>query len=545
MEIQPATIENFKSYLGNSNLKRKGVDISWTPELVAEYLKCANDPIYFIETYVKIVHVDHGLVPFKLYDYQHGMIRSMADNRYTIITTGRQSGKSTTTVAFILWFVLFHSDKTVALLANKGETAREILGRIQLAFEHLPKWLQQGVVEWNKGSVELENNSRIIAAATSASAIRGYSISLLFIDEAAHIENWDEFFTSVFPTVSSGQTTKVILVSTPYGLNHFYKLWVGAEEGTNGYNPIRVTWDMVPGRDEKWKAETLAAMGGDVEKFNQEHSCQYLGSSGTLIASWKLKELVATVPNQTSDSTIVFEQPCDKRSYVIVADVSRGKGLDYSAAQVIDVTEMPYKQVARFRDNMIVPADYASVLFHLAKKYNQASVLVEINDIGQQVCDILYNDFEYEGVLSTENAGRSGKRVSTGFGTATERGVRTTKSVKSIGCSMLKLLIEQNQLIIRDAETINELMVFSRRRNSYEAESGNNDDLVMGLVLFSWLSDQRYFKELTDINTIMQLREQTEDQISSQFDGIIIINDGENTIDTGDPYSEPDNAWLL
>lgn len=522
-----ATLDNMKGYNGNILLKRANQNIDWTPELVEEWVKCSEDPIYFVENYMKIITLNEGLQNFKPYPYQRNMIQSFVDNRYTIVTTARQAGKSTTTCGFILWYIIFHADKTVALLANKGETAREILGRVQLAYQHLPKWLQQGVKEWNKGSFELENNSRVIAAATSASAIRGYTINLLFIDEAAHIDNWDEFFTSVYPTISSGTESKIVLVSTPNGLNHFYSTWINAKEGRNGYNPILVNWQAVPGRDEKWKQDTLAGMNFDLEKFDQEMNCEFLGSSGTLIAGWKLKELVHQSPMVQKEGLIQYYKPKDDHAYIIVCDVSRGKGLDYSAFQVIDVTKMPYEQVCVYRNNNVSPIDYADVIHRTAVAYNNASTLVEINDIGEQVSNSLHFDFGYENILFTENAGRSGKQVTAGFsGRTADKGIRTTKVVKSVGCSILKLLIEQNQLVINDFHTINELSTFSKKGNSYEAESGKHDDLVMCLVLFSWLSEQQYFKDYTNINTLISLRDKSEDEMNQDLAPFGFVFDG-------------------
>ena len=511
--MQDNQIDNFRSYLGNPNLKRRGVNVKWTPELVEEYVKCKNDVIYFVKTYMKIINIDRGLVPFIPYPYQENMLRTMAGERYTVIATARQAGKSTTTCGFILWYILFHSEKTVALLANKGETAREILGRIQLAYQHLPKWLQQGVVEWNKGSFELENGSRVLAAATSSDNIRGYSINLLFIDEAAFVENWDSFFTSVYPTISSGKESKIVLVSTPNGLNHFHKIWVNAQKGENGYKPIRVGWQDVPGRDEEWRKSTIAGMNFDTEKFDQEYNVEFMGSSGTLIAGWKLKELVHMTPLVTKEGLSVYENPIDGKSYVCIVDVSRGKGLDYSAFSIMDVTNMPYRQVCTYRNNLVAPIDYADVLHHVLKKYNNCVALVEINDIGAQVAEALQYDFEYDNLLFTESAGRLGKRITSGFGGGVDKGIRTTKQVKAVGCSILKLLVEQNQLIVNDHNTIAELSTFSRKGVSYEAEPGNTDDLVMGLVLFAWLSDQMYFKDYTNINTLSKLREKTDEDI--------------------------------
>jgi hypothetical protein len=537
-------------YKGNVLLKKSNQSIDWTPDLVAEYVKCSEDPVYFIETYMKIINVDEGLVNFKLYDYQKEMIKSFKDNRYSIVTTARQAGKSTTTCGFILWYIIFHSEKVVALLANKGDTAREILSRVQLAYQHLPKWLQQGVVEWNKGSFVLENNSRVIAAATSASAVRGYSINLLFIDEAAFIDNWDEFFTSVFPTISSGSESKIVLVSTPNGLNHFHKTWAGAfktGDEHNGYNPILVNWQAVPGRDDKWKQETLAGMNFDIEKFDQEYNCEFLGSSGTLIAGWKLKELVHMPPVMERDGLIQYFQPEQNNVYMMICDVSRGKGLDYSAFQLINVTKMPYQQTCVFRSNAVTPHDYAGVIHRIAKAYNNASILVEVNDIGEQVSHALHYDFGYEHILFTENAGRSGKRITAGFGGGqVDKGIRTTKVVKSVGCSILKLLVEQNQLIINDFQTINELSTFSKRNNSYEAESGKNDDLVICLVLFAWLSEQQYFKDYTNINTLASLRDKTEEEIEQDLApfGFVEMGKNEYTVDDlmQDGYSA--DAWM-
>jgi len=512
------TINNTKGYNGNILLKRANQQIEWTEDLVQEWVKCAEDPLYFIKTYMKIITLNEGLQTYQPWPYQEEMIKKFVDNRYTIVTTARQAGKSTTTCAFILWYIIFQADKTVALLANKGETAREILGRVQLAYQHLPRWLQQGVKEWNKGSFELENNSRVIAAATSASAIRGYTINLLFIDEAAHIENWDEFFTSVYPTISSGTDSKIVLVSTPNGLNHFYSTWQNAIEGRNGYANILVSWKDVPGRDEAWKEETIAGMNFDHEKFNQEMNCQFLGSSGTLISGWKLKEMVHLSPLTERDGLSQYVEPEKEHVYVMVCDVSRGKGLDYSAFQVLDVTNMPYKQVCTFRNNSLTPIDYADVIYRIAKNYNNALVLVEINDIGEQVSHSIHYDFGYDNMLFTENGGRRGKRVTSGFGSKkSDKGIRTTKIVKSIGCSMLKLLIEQNQLVVNDFTTINELSTFSKKRNSYEAEPGKHDDLVMCLVLFAWLSEQQYFKDHTDINTLSSLREKTADDMEQDL----------------------------
>ena len=525
-------------YLGNPNLKKIAEQIEWTPELLQEYMKCAKDPVYFSKTYIKIVHVDKGLVPFDMYDYQKSIVQKITDNRRLAVLTARQSGKTTTAVAVILHYILFNEFKTVAILANKGDASREVMARVKLAFEALPKWLQQGVEEWNKGNIALENGCQVLAGTTSSSAIRGKSVNFLYLDEVAFIEGYDEFFASVYPTISSGESTKLLMTSTPNGLNHFWKTCKGAREGTNGYEYEEVMWHDVPGRDEKWRKETIEALDHDEEKFNQEYCCQFLGSSGTLINGQALKNLAPDNPLAQGEGFIQYERPIPDHQYVITADVARGKGLDYSTFTIFDISEMPYRQVAVFRDNFIGPIDFASVLNRMGKLYNEAGILVEINDIGGQVTDVLLMDYGYENILYTQNSGRSGKVLSGGFGKNVDNGIRTTKTVKATGCSMLKMLVEQQQLFIRDFETIQELSRFSRKANSYEAESGFHDDLVMNLVLFAWMTEQAYFKDMTDINTLIKLREKTDEQIEEEMMPFGFVDDG------GEDYWNDDGLVL-
>ena len=540
--------QKLKGYLGDVKLKRANQTIDWTPELLQEYVKCSEEPIYFIENYIKIINVNNGLQRFELYEYQKDMLRSFHENRNTIVLAARQSGKSITVCAYILWYILFNAEQTVALLANDGKVAREMLGRIQFAYEYLPKWLQQGILEWNKGSVELENNSRVIAAATTKKSVRGFSINLLYIDETAFIENWEEFSASVMPTISSGKNSKIILSSTPYGLNHFHALWVNARMGINNYTPISVNWRQVPGRDERWKEDTLSTINHDIQKFEAEYENEFIGSTSTLIAAWKLKELEVSfkTPLNIKDGIYQYALPKIEHRYSMVCDVSRGKGIDYSAFQVIDITEMPYIQVCVFRSNTLPPADYASVILHTAKIYNEAIVLIEVNDIGEQVSHTLIHEFGYENVLYTEAGGRNGKRITGGFGKSStlDKGIKTTKTVKTVGCQLLKLLIEQNQLTLVDHETINELSTFVRKTTNYEAESGKHDDLVSCLFLFAWMSDQTYFKEHSNINTLMNLREKTEDEIENDMLIFGFVMDGRDD-DTTQGWKKVENpSWI-
>ena len=519
-------------YNGNSLVKKAGVEHQFTPEQVQELYRCSTDIIYFVSTYCKIITLDKGLQLFKPFEFQERMLETFAEKRFIVNLLPRQMGKSTVVAAYLLHYAMFNADKTIGILANKAATSREILSRIQRMYEHLPLWMQLGVKEWNKGSMVLDNDSKIIAAATSSDSVRGLSLNIIYLDEFAHVRQQVEFWESTYPVISSGEDSKVIITSTPNGMDLFYKIYKEAEEGKNNFTAIKVHWSEHPKRDEKWKEETLKNIG--MEQFKQEFLTEFMGSSGTLIAGDTLQTLSPTDPVTESDGIKQYIKPSPDRSYVIVVDVSRGKGLDYSAFSVIDITQMPYQQVCTFRDNFVGPVDYASIIFNVGKLYNEAFIMIEINDIGGQVADLLFLDYGYENLIFTENAGRSGKRVSGGFGKNVDRGIRTTASVKRIGCSILKMLVEQQQLIIPDFDTIQELSRFSRKGNSYEAESGSHDDMVMTLVLFSWLTDQGYFKDLTDINTIMALREKTEEQIEENLLPFGFIDDGSSHEDAID-----------
>jgi hypothetical protein len=500
-------------YLGNANLKPAGIGIEFTKDQVKEYMKCAQDPIYFIKKYVKVVSLDEGLVPFNLYDYQEEIVDAVHNNRFVISKLPRQSGKSTTMISYILHYVLFNQSMTVAVLANKQSTAREILSRLKMAYEYLPLWLQQGIVEWNKGSLELENGSRIIASSTSASAVRGGSFNMIFLDEFAHVPQniAEEFFSSVYPTITSGQSTKVLMVSTPNGLNLFYHYWRGAtkregEKGKNEYIPIEIHWSQVPKypggplRDQEWKVQQIA--NTSEQQFQTEFECDFIGSTNTLISSSKLHCLNFISPiDNNNDGLMIYEQPIEDHLYVMAVDTARGQGLDYSAFLVVDITTSPYKVVARFRNNTISPLVYPTAIRSVCDKYNQAYCLIELNDIGAQVADILYQDLEYENVLQSVYKGRAGQVIGSGFGgSQSQMGVRTTGPVKKLGCSVLKSLIENDKLLIDDMDIIQELYTFVAKGASFEADDGHNDDLVMCLVLFAWLTRQEYFKNLTDLD---------------------------------------------
>jgi hypothetical protein len=487
-------------YLGNARLKRTGTELSYTEEQVLEIAKCADDPVYFIKKYVKIVNVDRGLIPFDMWDFQEDMVRTFHDNRFTIAKMPRQVGKTTTTVGYMLWAAIFNEEYTIGILANKGQLARDILGRIQKAYEYLPQWLQQGIMTWNKGSLELENGSKIFAYATSAAGVRGGTYNLIFLDEFAFVPHnmAVEFFTSTYPVISSGQTSKVIIVSTPNGLNLFYKMWTDAIEKRSTYKTVEVHWSMVPGRDTRWKEETIR--NTSEEQFRQEFETEFIGSSATLISGVKLRSLAFHEPIRVEENLYIYEEPIPGHLYIATVDCSEGVNMDYSTINVLDATQAPYKQVARYRNNKLPLLFFPTVIYSIAKRYNEAFVLVETNNIGQQVVDILHYDLEYENIYKTEQHHIKGQSISSGFKRSTSFGIKTTKSVKKIGCANLKTLVENDKLIINDFDTINEMNTFVRVRDSYAAEEGSNDDIVMGLVLFSWLTAQSFFKDSTNID---------------------------------------------
>ena len=545
-------------YLGNPRLKKANVKLDYTKDQVEELAKCARDVLYFCNKYMKIVNVDEGLMNFETYDFQDNIIKSVQRNRFTICKMPRQSGKTTVMTALILHFALFNESFNVAVLANKAATAREILHRIQLGFEHLPFWMQQGIVEWNKGNIELENGSKILAGSTSSGSVRGGSFNLIYLDEFAFVPTHQqhEFFASTYPTISSGNTTRVMITSTPRGMNLFYKIWTDAIEFRNEYEAIEVHWSDVPGRDEAWKKQTIENTSED--QFRQEFECEFMGSSNTLIHPNKLGALVFHEPLHKADSVKIFKEPQPNHIYTIGVDTSRGIGNDYSAFVVIDCSIVPYQVVATFRNNTISPMLYPNVILQAARKYNNAFCIIEINDIGQQVADILHHDLEYENIMTAQWRGRSGQIVNAGFGGGSQQlGVRTTKQLKRVGCATLKTIIENDKLEISDFDILQELTAFAVKGNSYQAEEGFNDDLVMCLVLFAWLTNQEYFKELTDIDIRKRLHSDNEQALEEDMLPFGFFDDGQtetkdkdefmhgDTLITHSPYEEDNTQGIF
>jgi hypothetical protein len=514
-------------YLGNPNLKKANVSQAFTPEQVEEYVKCSQDPVYFIKEYIKIISLDKGLIPFTMYDFQVDMTRKFHAERFNIAKLPRQSGKSTIVTSYLLWYVLFNDNVNVAILANKAATAREMLQRLQLSYENLPKWMQQGISQWNRGSLELENGSKIMAASTSASAVRGMSFNVIFLDEFAFIPNHiaDQFFSSVYPTISSGKSTKVIIISTPHGMNMFYKLWHDAERGKNEYTTTEVHWSEVPGRDDVWKEQTIK--NTSEEQFRVEFECEFLGSVDTLISASKLRTMVYEEPIQRNKGLDIFEAAQEDHQYVITVDVARGVSKDYSAFVILDTTTIPYRMVGKYKNNTIKPLLFPNIIHQVATAYNHAYVLCEVNDIGGQVADILQFDLEYDNLLMCAMRGRAGQVVGQGFsGNKTQMGVKMSTTVKKTGCSNLKALIEDDKLLLSDYDVIAELTTFIQKGQAWEAEDGCNDDLAMCLVMFSWLATSDYFRELHDNDVRHRMYMEQKEAIEADMAPFGFIDDG-------------------
>jgi hypothetical protein len=544
-------MNGYLGYNNNPNLPKADYRHSFTQHELDEFIKCSRNPIYFTKNYIKIISVDGGLVPFSLWDFQEEMIKTYYENRFSICLAPRQCGKTQTTAAFLLHYILFNENKTIALLANRAATAREILTRVKLSFEYLPKFLKMGVVEWNKSYIVLSNGSRILADSTSSGSIRGMSINVLYMDEFAHIPNniAEDFFTSTYPTISSGKTTKIIISSTPLGLNMFYKLWMDSVEGRSEYKPVKVHWSMVPGRDQDWAEETIR--NTSQRQFDQEFNTEFLGSSNTLINGAKLAALHWKEPIARMECMDIFEQPIPKHTYVLCADVSEGQGLDYSAFSIFDVTEIPYRQVAKYKNNEISPMLLPAVIYSAATKYNDAFVLVEINSIGLQVADILHFELNYENLLKFQIKGKQGTQASGGFAAGKNKlafGLKITAQSKMIGCANLKTLVENDKLILNDEDTITELFSFSSDKKSFKAEEGSNDDLAMTLVHFGWLTAQKLFKETVsnDIRHVLQKELEYLQDVENVPFGFIDngLNDIVEKDDNGDLWSNAEKNGL-
>lgn len=514
-------------YLGNPLVRGADIQHDWTKEELIEYNKCLLSPKYFAKNYCKVIHLDRGLVSFDLYPYQEVMFDNFLENRFNVVLSVRQSGKSVAVIAFILWCVIFKGEQVVGILANKGATAREMLGRLTLMLENLPFFLQPGCKALNKSYIEFCNNSRIIASATSASSVRSHSMNLIYLDEFAFVEQDIEFYTSTYPVISSGKTSKVIITSTHNNINcMFYKIYEKAIQGVNEYVPFRVDWWEVPGRDEEWKRQTIA--NTSQSQFDREFGNTVNAVGNTLINAETLLSLSYEEPISTTNNIKIYKNPKEEHNYVMTVDVSHGRGQDFSTFTIIDITSNSFNQVCVFRDNVMSPLLFPDIIFKYAKHYNNCYVIIENNDVGHIVCNGLHYELEYENLYMESTVSSSGI------------GVRMTKKTKRIGCSNIKDIIEQNKLKIVDNETIIEISSFIGKGKSYQAETGSNDDLMMNLVMFGWFTSTPYFQEATDIDMKELLYKERIKQIEDELIPIGIM--GQNDINEN-PLGEGWEIW--
>lgn len=493
-------------------LMQAGLGLELTPLQQEEWVKCALDVVYFVENYYRITTIDRGFILFEPFEFQKEMLQAFQDNRFTILATSRQAGKTTVAAAFLLWFVLFHPDKEVAILANKERQAREIMDRMQKALQDLPFFLQSGLEKYGTTEMAFENGSKVFVYATSPDAIRGRSCSLVYLDEFAFVDGDEEFWESVYPTLASGSSSRCIITSTPKGQRGmFYALWQGADPdengNTNGFFKKKVTWQDVPhyANDPTFEESTRARLGDS--RFLQEFCVEFRGSVGTLIPSQLLMAMRSKEVTELNEFTKVLYEYNPDHSYVAIGDVGGGLEQDYSVLTIFDVTEIPYKIAAKYRCNTISPLLFPFTMVDMCNHYGQCPLLVETNnDVGGQAITVLWYDLEYLETIMTSNdpkRGGSGTRVG---GKGAKPGIKTTSRVRNIGCSNLKGLIETGKLEIEDMDTIDELSTFILKNDKYQADEGCHDDCVMTLVLFSWLVKQDWFEDLYSVNVSQEMK---------------------------------------
>lgn len=520
-KVADQQLTEHQTFPRSKKLKNEGVKIDLTLEQEIEYMKCALDPVYFAQNYYKITSIDDGFILFDPHEYQIELLRAFEQHRFVIDMQCRQSGKTTVVGAFLLWYLIFHEHKEIFVLANKEKQAIEILTRVRKALLDMPFFLSPGVVKYGSTEVEFDNGSKIVAYATSSDSIRGRSAAILYIDEVAFIENDMDFWESTYPAVSQSATSRVIMTSTPKGQRGlFYKTWMEAEADengvSNGFHRVLVTWDRVPSyaKDPSWYGKQVKRLGE--ARFKQEYGCSFRGSVGTLISPTKIEQMVSTNPKEEPDEWTKIYRPYDpNRKYVAVADVGGGTGGDYSVCRVMDVTEYPYKTAALYRNNEISPMLFPHVIVSLCEHYGNCWVLPEINnDMGGQAITVLYYDLEYEFVIKTGSDKNKGTGTKVGGGKTSRPGIKTNIRTRSVGCSNMKSMIENDFIMIDDLETIYELGNFIAKNDKYEADEGCHDDCVMTLVIFAWLSKQDWFLDEFGRNIASDLYKKTTEEKS-------------------------------
>lgn len=514
------------SFDNDAGKKSKDCELPLTQDHIDEYTYCAYHPIYTIRNYFKIINIDHGLVNFKLYDFQEQLVKNFFFNNRLLAMFSRQSGKTSTIAACLLFYSSFNKDKNIGIIANKKSTANEVLERIKLMYIHLPNWLKPGIVKWNEGTIEFDNGCKIITSATTATSIRGKSLAVLYIDEISHIgkKMWDAFYKSTFPVISSSKLAKIAITTTPNGKDHFYYMWQDAIKGNSSFVTQKVRWYEIPGRDEEWKKKALAELGNNLESFGQEYLVEFLSASIEYISLERLEQYEQMIsPPKAIDSNLklnIFEQPQDKHSYIMTVDVSEGKGLDHQALAIVDCSEMPLKIVATLKNNKIDTIQYASIIYQLALKYNEAHIIIE-NNFSDVAKDLWFN-YEYTNIINMnlrKQENRQGKYF--------EIGLRTTPKTRRIGEEYFKHLVENDKIILNDIRIIKELnnLEFNEARKRFEPRDTQiNDDLWAALKGFSYIAKTMFFEAMLKNGSALQLfKVNSEDEQSIQDNLSLII----------------------
>jgi len=501
-------LKNKQNYLNNPNLPTVDSQYEYTPEMVRDIKKCAQNILYFAENFFYIVSLDEGKQTIDLHLCQKRVLRKMRDNRFFILLASRQIGKTTLMTIYALWVACFQQDQSILIVANKEGTAIEIFRRIRLAYEELPNWLKPGVKEYGKTSMSLANGCRIGISTTTGTAARGQSINVLVLDELAFIEPHlvEEFWKSVYPIVSSSKKSKIFIASTANGTgNLFHSIYTGAEQKRNGWECDKILWNEIPGRDEKWKQETIATIGS-LDAFNQEFNCEFLDSGESSVNEELYEKLSVYIRDplyiMEDGHYQIWEEPKDDRIYIAGVDVSEGIDKDASVIQIIDVTDLTgIKQVACYHNNGISPVNFTNKLNEILVQWGRPIALIERNNCGAQVVDNLRHIHGYENIVSwgSATAGRQKDQL----------GVVVHTNTKFVGVTNMRYWVNQLQVVqIRDINLLKEFKSFVRNANgtwSAKKGAGYHDDRVMSfiwalLVLDKVLVDKYFEVVQTDQN---------------------------------------------
>lgn len=472
-------------YLGNKNLPTESAEFEWSPKMINDLKRSRKNILYFAEHFFYIVNLDRGKDKISLYNYQKRILRALRDNRFNIVLSSRQSGKTTLMTIYALWMCCFYEDQRILIVANKELTAINIFKRVRMAYEMLPNWLKPGVKEYGKTSMTLANGSSIGISTTSSDAGRGDSCNVLILDELAFIDNHlvENFWKSVYPIISSSKKSKIFIASTPNGTeNLFYNLYSNAIKGDNNWHPERVDWHEVPGRDDQWKHDTIRSLGSK-DAFDQEFGNKFIQTGESVVDEELEKKFNIDIcePKYVYEegSYRIWSEPVPGNLYVAGVDISEGVGEAASVVQVLDITDLTdITQVAVYHNNSISPYNFTSKLLEILKHWGSPPALIERNNCGAQVVDMLKNQFVYENIVNyaPHIKNKTYDRV----------GVIAHTNTKYKGVTNMRYWINELKAVtIQDKETVFEIKNFVRYPNgTWSARKGenNHDDRVMSLI---------------------------------------------------------------